>query len=69
MPVRSPLIRDENGNPCTSLQEQQHQWRRPFTNVLNIYSHFEEEELEKVKQRPVCPEIAELPSLKRQLGS
>ena len=50
--MRSPTIKDENGNPCTSLQEQQLRRRRYFASVLNIQSQFDHNELEKVKQRP-----------------
>ena len=58
--VRSPVVKDENGNPCTSLQEQQQRWRRYFEGVLNNQSQFDAEELEKVKQRSLRPEIARL---------
>lgn len=51
--------RDGNGSPCTSLQEQQQRWRRHFTNILNIH---DAEELEKVRQRELRPEIAEPPT-------
>ena len=66
--MRSPVIKDEVGNPCTSLQEQQQRWRRHFAGVLNIQSQFDTEELAKVKQRPLHPEIAELPSKEEAVG-
>ena len=59
--MRSLIIKYENGNPCTLLQEQQQRWRH-FTGVLNIHGQYDNEELEKVKQRPLRPEIAKLPS-------
>ena len=31
MPVRSTLVKDENGNVCTMLDAQQKQWIRHFT--------------------------------------
>lgn len=62
VPMRSPTIRDEAGNPCTTPEEQQDRWRRHFASILNIQSQFDPEEMEKVKQRPIRAEIAELPS-------
>ena len=56
---------------CTTSQQQQERWRRHFTNVLNIMSEFDEEELNKVEQRPVRMNKADLPTddeLNRAVG-
>ena len=34
-----------------------------FTNVLNVRSKYSEEEVDKVRQRPVWAELAEEPSI------
>ena len=64
LPSVSVTISDEDGNPCTSLSAQQQRWQRHFTRVFNMQSHFDPEELEKVRQRPQRPELAEKPSLR-----
>ena len=62
-------IRDEEGNPCTTLDARQQRWRRHFTHVLNINSHFRATELDKVRQRPVRPYLAELTSMEELMGA
>ena len=47
---------------CTTLEAQAEQWRKHFTKILNIHSEVKEEELERVRQRPLRPDLAELPS-------
>ena len=37
-------------------------WTRHFAKILNIQSEFDEEELERVRQRPLRPELADVPS-------
>ena len=44
---------------CSTLEAQGERWRRHFTKILNEFS---EDELEKVQQRPLRPDLAELPS-------
>ena len=58
VPLRSVVVRDEDGNPCntpTSLQR----WRRHFDEILNMQSQFDDNELKKVKQSPLRPHMAE----------
>ena len=62
-PTRCTSIRDDDGNYCTSRAEQYRQWQKHFTRVLNVCSQFDIGELEKVRQRPVRPELAEKPTL------
>ena len=57
-------INDENGNPCASISAQQQRWKRHFTQVLNVQSPFDPEELEKVRQRPLRADLAEKPSMR-----
>jgi len=35
-PVRSSVVKDEEGNGCASAKEQQERWRRHFHDILNI---------------------------------
>ena len=57
---RLSTVNDEEGNPCMMPEIQQEQWRRHFSNVLNVQSQFSDEELNKVRQRPVRQDLAEL---------
>ena len=66
VPMRAPAIRDENGNPCTTLEDQQERWRRHFASILNTQSQFDPTEIERVKQRPVRMQMAELPTRTRE---
>ena len=52
-----------NGDPCTSKEEEQQRWKRHFASILNVESHFNPTELGKVNQRPMRPQLAELPSI------
>ena len=61
VPVKSAAVKDENGNVCTTLEAQGERWRRHFAKILNIQSEFDEE-LERVRQRPLRPELADVPS-------
>ena len=63
VPRRTGSIKNEEGHRCITVEETQQRWRRPFTKVLNIESHFNTTELDKVRQRPVRMHLAELPSL------
>ena len=62
IPTRTAVVKDENGNSCNTPESQQQRWRRHFTNVLNLQSEFSVEELERVKQRPIRPEMGDPPS-------
>ena len=63
VPSRASCIRDEDGNHCLSLSEQQQRWQRHFTKVLNVRSVFDVSELEKTRQRPPRLELAEKPTM------
>ena len=67
--MRSAMVRDENGNVCTTTESQQDRWRRHFNNILNVQSEFDMEELERVTQRQLKPEIAELPTEEELLNA
>ena len=60
MLMRSAVVKDENGDVCTTTDTQNDRWRRHFSEILNMQSEFDMEELERVKQRRLRPEIAEL---------
>ena len=62
VPVRSMTIRDEEGNLCSTPEEQHQRWRSHFTTILNVQSHFDEEVFQKVRQRPLRPSMADPPS-------
>ena len=63
IPQRNSNIKDENGDPCTSKEAKQQRWKRHFAGILNVESHFNPTELDKVNQRPLRPQLAELPSI------
>ena len=60
VPMRSTVVKDENGNVCTTTESQHDRWRRQFNNILNVQSEFDMEKLERVTQRQLKPEMAEL---------
>ena len=62
VPVRSAMVKDDDGKVCNTLEAQGEQWRKHFTKILNIHNEFNEEELERVRQRPLRSDLAELPS-------
>ena len=62
VPVRAAVVKDEDGNACTTAEAQQQRWRRHFTKILNIQSEFDVEELRRVRQKSSRPEMAEVPS-------
>ena len=63
IPLKTTQVNDENGNTCSTLRQQQARWRRHFSKVLNIVSQFDEEELRKVRQRPVRSHMAKPPTV------
>ena len=67
--MRSAMVRDENGDVCTTTESQHDRWRRHFNNILNVQSEFDMEELERVTQRQLKPEIAELPTEEELLNA
>lgn len=62
IPMRTAVVKDENGNTCSTPELQQQRWRRHFSKVLNLQGEFTVEELEKVRQRPMRPEMGDPPS-------
>ena len=57
------MVKDEEGNMCSTSEEQQERWRRHFTKILNIHSEFSTVEMSRVRQRPIRAEMEELPSV------
>ena len=49
------------GATCPEPESWQQRWGRHFTKGLHVQSKFDEEELRRVRQRPLRPEMAELP--------
>ena len=56
------MVRNEMGTLCSTPEDNQQRWRRHFTNILNVQSHFDEGELQRVRQRPLKAHIADPPS-------
>ena len=67
MPMRSAVVRDVNGDVCATTEAQNDRWRRHCANILNMQSEFDMKELERVKQSPLRPEMAELSTEKELL--
>ena len=63
VPSRQMAVNDEEGNTCATVEEQQERWRRHFSKILNVQSQFSEDELEKMRQRPVRHDQAEQPTM------
>ena len=61
-PSRVVSIEDEDGVPCVTTDTQHQRWRRHFNNVLNTRTRFVAEEMERVRQREVRADIANIPS-------
>ena len=53
VPQRTGNIKDEEGHPCTMSEAKEQRWRWHFTGILNIESHFNLAELDKVRRRPL----------------
>ena len=64
IPTRCITIKEESRVPCTTTETQERRWREHFNQVLNMRSGYNEEELVKVKQRPIRIEMAEEPTMK-----
>ena len=69
MSVKTAVVKDEDGNACTTSEAQQERWKRHFSKVFNIQSLFDVEEVRKVRQRPTRSEMAEVPSEKELLSA
>ena len=62
VPVRTPTVKDENGNPCVTPEQQQQRWRRYFSKVLSTMSVFDAGEVDQIRQRAVREELKDPPS-------
>ena len=62
VPRRSVTVRNEDGTPCNTPQEEQQRWNRHFSKLLNVQSQFDKYELDKVEQRPLRSEMDDLPT-------
>ena len=66
VPRRSTVLKDEEGNICKTLEQQQQRWKRHFTEILNVRSKFDPAVLVKARQRPLRPQMAD-PPLREEL--
>lgn len=69
IPVRTNVVKNEDGSECASLEARQERWRRHFTKVLNVHTSFDLEEIRKARQRPLRPEMGVPPSEKELLNA
>ena len=69
VPVRSAVVRNEMGTLCSTPEDNQQRWRRHFTSILNVQSQFDEDELQRVRQRPLKEHFAEPPSKEELLAA
>ena len=53
---------------CAPHLKPKERWRRYFIKILNLHSEFCEEELGRVRQRPLWPDMAELPEVWDAVG-
>ncbi|XP_065178719.1 uncharacterized protein LOC135809311 [Sycon ciliatum] len=63
-PVRTSAVLDENGNICSSPEEQSHRWGRHFDGVLNVASAWNRNALDDIPQRQEADHLAEAPTLR-----
>ena len=49
IPQRTGNIKDEEGHPCTTSEGKEQRWRRHFTGILNVESHLNPAESDKVR--------------------
>jgi len=55
------VVRDKD-DMCTTLEPQGGQRLSHFTKILNVGNKFSEETPDRVRQRPLCPGMTELPT-------
>ena len=53
VPMRTAVVRDEDGAVCDTPELQHQTWRRRFSQILNLQSDFDASEVAKVRQRKV----------------
>ena len=63
------MVRNEMGTLCSTTEDNQQRWRRHFTSLLNVQSHFDDGELQRVRQRPLKAHIADPPSKEELLAA
>lgn len=61
LPTRVVNIIHEDGNPCVTPSDQHQRWRRHFTSILDLQSHYDVSELHSVRQREVDVSLGEQP--------
>ena len=69
IPQRTGIIKDEEGQPCTSVDAKQQRRRQHFTSILNVESQFKHEEPDRVRQQPMRPQLTEIPSMEELVGA
>ena len=68
VPVTIAIVRDKEENDCNTLEQQQQRWRRHFAKLLNIQNEFNEDKLQKAKQRLLRPNMSPLLSEEEMWG-
>lgn len=63
VPLRTPIVRDEQGVICSSAVEQRQRWCRHFENVLNVESDFRASVFATLPTYPVLDGLDEEPTL------
>ena len=68
VPMRSVVVRDEEGNPSELLRSNSsgEEWRRHFTKVLNIQNKIDLAKLKNARQRPLRSQTDD-PPLREEL--
>lgn len=66
---QSASIKDKESNLCDSADAQYSRWREHFNQVLNIQSTFSQQELNRVHQREVQPDLDDKPTLEELVRS
>ena len=57
IPVRSSMVKDEEGNVCSTSDKQQERWRKHLAKILSIQSEFSMDNMSRMRQRPIRPEM------------
>ena len=57
LPLRSVVIKGENGEPCRNSTSQHQCWRKHLTTVLNVWSQCDATAVENVRQREMDEDL------------
>ena len=64
IPSRAMAVHNEVDVPCASMTDQHQRWHRHFTKVLNITSQYDEDEMNKARQKEVYESLGRVPSVR-----